>query len=450
MRALPFLVLAAACGQTSTDARIRHLIRDVSAERLERSVRILAGFGTRHIASETQSAERGIGAARAWLRNEFEAIAASAKGEMTVHETSFQPPRSPRVPQPVQIVNVYAVLRGSDPVEAERVYVVSGHYDSRALDSLDPESDAPGANDDGSGTAAVLELARVFARDPPPATLIFLCVSGEEQGLIGSRHFAKKARDDGMRVEGMITNDIVGNSIGRDDRPHRNVVRLFSEGMPRRLLLGRAADTERELRIAASAGSESDSPSRQLARFIHGACLRLLPGMEVKLVFRPDRFLRGGDHIAFNEQGYAGVRMTEPFENYDRQHQDVRVEKGREYGDVVDAVDFAYLARVTRVNVAALASLAWGPPQPRDVRLDARKLENDSTLLWEAPPGTRAERYEVVWRDTTTPFWRHSRDVGPETTVTLPLSKDNWQFGVRSIDSEGRKSPVVYPRPVRR
>jgi hypothetical protein len=448
MRALPLLVFLAACGGDATDARIRRLIDDVSAKRLERSVRALAGFGTRHIAS----GEKGIGAAQAWLKKEFEAIAATAKGEMTVHEQSFLPPRSPRVPQPVEIVNVYAVLRGSDPVEAQRVYVVSGHYDSRALDVLDAKSDAPGANDDGSGTAAVLELARVFAQDPPPATLIFLCVSGEEQGLIGSRHFAKKARNDGMRVEGMITNDIVGNSIGRDGRAHRNVVRLFSEGMRQSLLPRKAADATRdlELRIAARTGSESDSPSRQLARFIRGACLRYLPGMEVKLVFRPDRFLRGGDHIGFNEQDYAGVRLTEPFENHDRQHQNVRTVDGREYGDVVDAVDFAYLARVTKVNAAALGALAWGPPKPLDVRLDAKKLENDSTLSWVVPAGGRVRNCEVVWRDTTEPFWRHGRDVGTESAVTLPLSKDNWQFGVRSVDENGRKSPVVYPRPVRR
>ncbi|MGH7163391.1 MAG: M28 family metallopeptidase, partial [Planctomycetota bacterium] len=319
---------------------------------------------------------------------------------------------------------------------------VSGHYDSRASRADDATADAPGANDDASGVAVVLELARLFAASPHEATIVFLCAGGEEQGLLGSRHFAKRAVDAGWRVEAMITNDIVGNSVGRRGRRDRGTVRVFSEGMPRRESPAAAA-------IRPVLGAESDSPSRQLARFVRERAAQAVPGIAARLVFRPDRFLRGGDHLAFNEVGVAAVRLTEPFEDFDRQHQDVRTEDGRSYGDVPDRVDFEYVARVTRVNAAALHALANAPPPPRGVRIHAARLENDTTLSWGAVDAPDLAHYEVVWRETTAPDWTHGRAVGAALQATLPLSKDDLHFGVRAVDRDGHKSPVAYPEPWR-
>jgi len=440
MSSLSAILLVLCCGQSDGDVQ----------ERLKADVFRLASFGTRHTLSHADHETRGIGAARRWLAAEFKRIADSAKGDMSVREQSFEPTRSPRVPQPQAIVNVWARLTGTDPIEKERVYIVSGHYDSRALDVLAPDTDAPGANDDASGVAVVLELARHFAQNPAPATLVFLCVAGEEQGLIGSRHFARLAHEKGWNVAGMITNDIVGNSIGRNGKPQRGEIRVFSEGLPRALVIGKdATEVTRGLRVLASVGGEWDSPSRQLARFVRSAVNRDGARTKARLVFRPDRFLRGGDHLPFNEFGYPAIRFTEPFENFDRQHQDVRVENGREYGDLPQNVDYEYLARVAGANRKTLTALALGPPRPRAVVIDLKKLGNDTTLRWSAPPGKRVIGYDIVWRETTDAFWQGSRHVGAVTEFTLERSKDDFHFGVRTVDEEGRRSPVVFPKPVR-
>ncbi|MEE8105489.1 MAG: M28 family metallopeptidase [Planctomycetota bacterium] len=438
MSPLSAILLTLVCGQT-----------DPVQERLKADVQKLASFGTRHTLSDADHETRGIGAARRWIKAEFWKIA-TPKSRTTVSTFEFLPPRSPRVPQPEQIVNVYALLPGTDPVETERIYVVSGHYDSRALDVLKPDTDAPGANDDASGVAVVLELFRHYVKHPAPATLMFLAFAGEEQGLIGSRYVAKIAHDNDWNLAGMITNDIVGNSIGRDGKPHRGEIRVFSEGIPRALIINKDEEAKtRGLRILASVGGEWDSPSRQLARFVRSAVNRDGARTRVRLVFRPDRFLRGGDHLPFNEFGFPAIRFTEPFENFDRQHQDVRVEDGREYGDLPANVDYVYLARVAEANRKTLTALAFGPPRPRDVVIDTKKLENDTTLRWTAPPGKRVIGYDIVWRETTDAFWQNSRHVGAVTEITLQLSKDDFHFGVRSVDAEGRRSPVVFPKPVR-
>jgi len=408
----------------------------VDPARLGRTVRALAAFGTRHSGSALDDPARGIGAARRWLVAEFAAIAAGTDGRMVVEEQAFNAPASERLPQGARLANVYAMLRGTDEAQRERIYVVSGHYDSRASDAADATSDAPGANDDASGVAVVLELARLFASSPPPSTLIFLCVTGEEQGLLGAGHFAQQARAQGWRIEGMFTNDIVGNSRGRDGKPDRSHVRLFSDGI-------RRSDNPMEAKLLASMGLESDSPSRQLARF---AAAHAPPGFAIRLVYRPDRFLRGGDHMPFHEAGFPAARFTEPFEDFDRQHQDVREEAGRGFGDTPELVDYAYLALVARANAAVLQALATAPAPPPRVRIHTARLENDTTLSWDASPGAAA--YEVVWRATTEPDWTGARRVKGLLT-TLPLSKDDLHFGVRALGADGRASPVAFAMPFR-
>ncbi|MGQ0615283.1 MAG: M20/M25/M40 family metallo-hydrolase [Planctomycetaceae bacterium] len=427
MRPCLALLLAASAGAAE---------ETVDPARLERTVRAMAAFGTRHSGSGEPEPGRGIEAARRWLAAEFVAIAASSDGRLTVEAQDFDAPPSDRLRAGARLSNVYARLRGTHERQADRLYVVSGHYDSRASDAADALSDAPGANDDASGVAVVLELARLFARSPPPSTLIFLCVPGEEQGLLGATHFVKQAREKGWRIEGMFTNDIVGNSRGRDGKPDRSHVRLFSDGI-------RRSENPMEAKLLASMGAESDSPSRQLARF---AAAHAPPGFAIRLVFRPDRFLRGGDQMPFHEAGFPAARFTEPFEDYDRQHQDLREEEGRGYGDTPEFVDFAYLALVARANASVLEALATAPAPPPRVRIHTARLENDTTLSWDASPGAAA--YEVVWRATTEPDWTGARRVEGLGT-TLPLSKDDLHFGVRALGQDGRASPVAFALPFR-
>jgi Zn-dependent M28 family amino/carboxypeptidase len=364
----------------------------------------------------------------------------AGKGPAKTEVQEFRTPPSPRLKAATEVVNVLLVVPGAEPTCRARTYVVSGHYDSRATDVRDAAVDAPGANDDASGTAAVLELARILAASPRRATVVLACVGGEEQGLLGSRELAKRLQEAGTRVEGMLTNDIVGNTRGPDGARHADHVRLFSEGLP-------SGENEVTRKTRLSMGGESDGPSRQLARFVRGAVAEGLPAFRVRLVFRPDRFLRGGDHLPFNEAGFAAARFTEPVEDFDRQHQDVRTEGGRAYGDVPDAVDYAYLADVTRANLVALAALADGPGSPRNARIQTATLEHASTLTWDAVEEDGVAGYEVVWRDTTAPDWEHAKDAGTATKATVDVSKDDVHFGVRAYDRAGRRSPVSYPFP---
>ncbi|MGA9259844.1 MAG: M28 family metallopeptidase [Candidatus Sulfotelmatobacter sp.] len=426
------------------DIRIAAALQQVSAERIRANIEKLVSFGTRLTISAQDPAAigagRGVGAAREWLKSEFERYAKDCGGCLEVKTDAFTEPAADRIPQPAEITNVYAVLRGTDAENAKRIVLVTGHYDSRNSDTLDTKGDAPGANDDGSGTAVSLECARVLSKLKFPATIIFLTVAGEEQGLNGSHHFAKMAKDQGWNIEAVLNNDIVGGDKSAEQ--DRSVVRVFSEGLP-------AAATEQEIRRIRGLGGENDSTSRQLARYIFDVGRTYDAGVTPMLVFRLDRYLRGGDHYSFNQQGFAAVRFTEFREDFHHQHQSVRTENGIEYGDLTKFVDFDYVAHVARLNAATLASLASAPASPASVHLLAKDLENDSTLTWENSPGGSASGYEILWRATTSPEWEHVEKVGDVTRTTLKLSKDNVIFAVRAVDAQGHRSLPVVPLPER-
>jgi len=436
----------AAVEPMAADRKISDALRQVSAERIRANIEKLASFGTRSTISAQDPASiaagRGIGAAREWIKSEFERYAKDCGGCLEVKTDTFIEPAAERIPQPTDITNVYAVLKGTDAENAKRIVLVTGHYDSRNSDILDVKGDAPGANDDASGAAVSLECARVLSKLKFPATIIFLTVAGEEQGLNGSHHFAKVAKDQGWNLEAVLNNDIVGGDKSAEQ--DHSVVRVFSEGLP-------AAATEQDVRRIRALGGENDSGSRQLARYVadvHRAYKDEV-GVEPVLVFRLDRYLRGGDHSAFNQQGFAAVRFTEFREDFHHQHQNVRSENGIEYGDLAKFVDFDYVAHVARLNAATLASLASAPASPANVHLLTKDLENDSTLTWEASPGGRAVEYEVLWRATSSPEWEHVQRAGSAMRVTLKLSKDNVIFAVRAVDAEGHRSLPVVPVPER-
>src|SRR5580704_1978189 len=422
------------------DSQITAALADVSAQRIQANIEKLASFQTRLTLSaqdpDSMKAGHGIGAAREWIKAEFERYAHDCGGCLEVKTDSFTENPGDRIPKPTIITNVYAVLRGTDPESAKRIVLVTGHYDSRNSDTFDASGIAPGANDDGSGTAVSLECARVLSKLKFPATIIFLTVAGEEQGLNGSAHFAKMAKDQGWNIEAALNNDIVGGDRSPQQDP--GIVRVFSEGVP-------LAATDTEVRRIRNLGGENDSASRQLARYVAEVGRTYQTAAQPLIVFRLDRYLRGGDHISFNEQGYSAVRFTEYREDYNHQHQNVRTENGIEYGDLPRFVNFDYVANVARVNAAALASLASAPAPPAKVRLQTKQLENDSTLTWEASPSGAS--YEVLWRDTASPEWEHAQPVANVTHATLPLSKDNVIFAVRAVDGAGHRSLPVVPQP---
>ncbi|HKQ50266.1 MAG TPA: M20/M25/M40 family metallo-hydrolase [Phycisphaerae bacterium] len=424
------------------DPMIHKIVSDISEENIRQSVEKLASFGTRHTLSDVTSAARGIGAARYWIKAEFDRYAADSGGRLVVETQSFiAPPDGKRVNRDVEIVNIVATLPGKDSDSRDRIYLVSGHYDSICSDVMDSASDAPGANDDASGVAAVLELARVMSKHEFDATLVFAAVAGEEQRLIGSDYMAKEFRKRDVNIAGMFTNDIIGNTVGGNGVLDRTHVRVFSEGVPI------TESTEEQKKERMDTGNENDSPARQLARYIDTIAGEYVPGLDVVMIYRRDRFLRGGDHKSFSEQGYPAVRFTEMNEDYRRQHQNVRVEGGVQYGDLPQFVDYGYVAQVARVNAAALVSLALAPAPPANLRVLTEKLENTTRLEWDVGKEHDLEGYEVVWRETTAPQWQHTMDVGPSTGCTHPLSKDNYIFGVRSVDKTGLRSVVAYPRP---
>jgi Zn-dependent M28 family amino/carboxypeptidase len=341
------------------------------------------------------------------------------------------------------VTNVVATLKGTQAESTNRVYVVSGHYDSMCGSATDAKCDAPGANDDASGTAAVLEMARVMAKYKFDATIVFMVVAGEEQSLLGSTHFAEEAKKNNMDIEAMFTNDIVGNTLGGNGVRDRRTVRVFSEGIP-------SNETQQEATTRRSVGGENDSQSRQVARFIKETTDRYVPLMKVWMIYRRDRYGRGGDHQPFLERGYSAVRFTEPHENYAHQHQNVRTEKGVQYGDLPQFVDFEYVANVARVNAASLALLASAPARPKGVAMTTG-LSDDTELKWDANKEPDLAGYEIVWRDTTAATWTNSRAVGNVLTFTMKgMSKDNYFFGVRAVDKQGNQSPVTYPRPAPR
>jgi hypothetical protein len=438
------VALAQQPARRSTPARnraISNIVREIDARNIEATIRKLVSFGTRSTLSEQNDPKRGIGAARDWLYAEFLKAAEASQGRMTVEKQSYEQQKAARIPQPTIITNVVATLKGSQPEATDRIYVVSGHYDSMCGSPTDGKCDAPGANDDASGTAAVLEMARVMAKYEYDATIVFMAVAGEEQGLLGSTHFAEEAKKKNWNVDAMFTNDIVGNTLGGNGLRDRGNVRVFSEGVP-------SNETEAEATTRRSVGGENDSASRQLARFIKEIGDSFVPQFKVMLIYRRDRYGRGGDHIPFLERGYPAVRFTEVNEEFRHQHQNVRVENGVQFGDLPEFVDFAYIANVARVNAASLAALAWAPSRPKGVTILAARLSNDTDLRWEANKEPDLAGYEIVWRDTTSPVWTNSKAVGNVTSFTMKgMSKDNYFFGVRSIDKDGNRSQVTYPRP---
>ena len=431
---------------TTSASRVRNrqvmqIVREIDARRIEQSIKKLVSFGTRNTNSEQDNPNRGIGAARDWLFTEFSKVAEQSGGRMTVEKQSYNQPKAERIPAPVVVTNVVATLKGTQAQSVERVYVVSGHYDSMCGRAADGACDAPGANDDASGTAAVLEMARVMAKHEFDGTIVFMAVAGEEQGLLGSTYYAEQAKKNKLDIEGMFTNDIVGNSLGGNGVRDTRTVRVFSEGVP-------SNETTAEADVRRGVGGENDSASRQLARFIKETAVSYVPGMQVMMVYRRDRYLRGGDHRPFLERGFAAVRFTEVNEDYNHQHQNVRIEKGVQYGDLPQFVDSNYVANVARVNAAALSTLALAPARPKNVAIVTARLTNDTDLKWDANKESDLTGYEIVWRETTSPVWTNVRSVGNVTNYSVKgMSKDNFFFGVRAVDKQGNRSPVSFPRP---
>ena len=420
---------------------IAKMIKEVSARRIETDIRKLVSFGTRNTLSEQDNPARGIGAARDWIFGEFQKISADCGNCLTVEKQTFLQPKANRIPEPTNLTNVVATLKGT--TNPDRIYVVSGHYDSMCTLPMDAKCDAPGANDDASGTAAVIELARVMSKQKFDATIIFMTVPGEEQGLLGAAYFAEQAKVTAMNIEAMFTNDIIGGVTTNKNSPNRNRVRVFSEGVP-------SNETEQQANTRRSVGGENDSSSRQLARYIKEQSDRYLKNFKVWIIYRRDRYGRGGDHIPFLERGFSAVRFTESDEDYAHQHQNLRTEGGIFYGDTPEFVDFEYTANVARVNLISLANLANAPAKPKNVAIVTTRLTNDTELKWDANTDADIAGYEIVWRETTLPEWTNSINVGNVMNFVMKArSKDNYFFGVRAVDKQGNKSPAVYPRPVR-
>ncbi|CAN7512251.1 M20/M25/M40 family metallo-hydrolase [Massilia sp. LjRoot122] len=421
--------------------QINKILADISPKRMEAYVAKLVSFGTRHTMSETESETRGIGAARRWIKAELERCGAGTP--LQVSFDSHIAPVSARISRPTEIVNVVATLPGTQEAAKDRIYVVSGHYDSRVSDVMNYTADAPGANDDASGTAATMELACVMAKHKFDATIVFMAVAAEEQGLLGARHWATQARQKNLNIAGMYTNDIIGSSRADNGKVDNKQVRLFSQSIPATKEMSEA------VRQLVATGGDSDSLSRQLARHTKEQGERYVKGFKVSVIHRADRYLRGGDHMPFLEQGYAALRFTEPAEDFAHQHQDLRTENGKVYGDMIEFNDYDYIAKVTRVNAAALASLALAPAAPQNVKLRTDRLTNDSTLVWQANAEPDVAGYRVVWRETTASDWQGAKWVGNVTEATIDLSKDNVFFGVQAVDKDGNVSVATYPLPQR-
>jgi hypothetical protein len=444
---LPFILLVLTLPATAQtivkqDVGIKQMVDEVSSKNIEATIRKLVSFKSRHTLSDTTSKTTGSGAARNWIKTEMEKYAAQSNGRMTVQFDTFTQPKSQRVDKPIKLKNVLAILKGTDPNDT-RVYLVSGHYDSRINDVMDANGVEPGANDDASGTALSMELARVMAKRSFPATIIFMTVVGEEQGLYGSGNVAKRAKAENWNVDAMLNNDIVGNTYGMEtDLKDNRSVRVFSDGVP-------TAATDKQVAALKSLGGENDSPSRQLARYTKEIGERYVDQLDVKLIYRRDRYLRGGDHLPFLEQGFTAVRFTEMNENFNRQHQNIRTENGVEYGDLPDFVDFNYVQKVARMNLSVLANLASAPAEPQNAGIITSDLTNKTKLKWETPAtGKKPAGYYVLMRETISPYWEKKFYV-TDTTATLNYSKDNYFFAVQSVDAEGHESLPVFPKPVR-
>ena len=439
------IACAAAACVLSADARgdeIRHdLVADVSADRIEADIRQLVRFGTRHTLSDTRSNTRGIGAARRWIEEEFNNISRDCGGCLEIVTVSDTISGERRIPAPTDVVSVLAIQRGA--LDPERMVMMSGDIDSRVSDPLDATSDSPGANDNASGMAGVLEAARVLSKHRFAGTIVYAGLSGEEQGLYGGRIVAEHALNQGWRIKAVLNNDMIGNISGVDGVTDNTTARVFSEGT-------RYVETEEEARIRRFSGGEVDSPSRNIARYVDRMADEFIPNLDVMMIYRLDRFGRGGHHRPFNERGIPGVRIMETHEHYQRQHQDLRTEDGIEYGDVIEGVNFEYARKLTALNIVSLAGMASAPPFPANVAIEGA-VRPSTTLSWTLPQGKAADNlagYRVYWRLTTDPQWRFSRDVGLADQHTLEnIVIDNYLFGVASVSKDGYESPVVFPGP---
>tara|TARA_R110002073_G_scaffold12444_13_gene55038 strand:- start:2008 stop:3360 length:1353 start_codon:yes stop_codon:yes gene_type:complete len=425
-------------GFSQADSELLHQLAEApSAERIELDIQKLVSFGTRHTLSDTRSEVRGIGAARRWIEAEFNRIAEACDGCLQVYTQSQVFSEQPRIPNATEVVNVVAILPGtSDP---NRFVIMSGDIDSRVTDPLNGIDDSPGANDNASGMAGVIEAARVLSQHQFPASIIFVGLSGEEQGLFGGKIMAEQALKDGWHIEAILNNDMIGNISGINGVTNNTTARVFSEAT-------RPIETDREARIRRFTGGEVDSPSRNIARYIDTIADRYIRNLDVMMVYRLDRFGRGGHHRPFNEVGFPGVRIMETNEHYDRQHQDIRVEGGRPFGDTIDGVDFEYAAKMTALNVVSLASMALAPAPPEQVTIEGM-VSPDTTLKWRKVAG--AHHYKIYWRLTTEPQWQWSRQAGDVAEFTLEnVVIDNYIFGVASVSKAGIESPVVFPGPI--
>ncbi|WP_085297211.1 M28 family peptidase [Cognaticolwellia mytili] len=420
---------------------LREIQKKVSAARLKADVTTLVGFGTRHTLSETKSTTQGIGAARRWIKSEFDKISAQCGGclEVIYQKQTFSEEK--RIPEPTEVVNVIAIQRGQ--LDPNRYIVMSGDIDSRVTDPLNFTSASPGANDNASGVGGVIEAARVLSQHKFAGTVVYAALSGEEQGLFGGKIMAGIAKKEGWRVEAVINNDMIGNISGINGVINNTTARVFSEGV-------RYVETSEEARKRRFTGGEVDSPSRNVARYIDQIADQYIPNLDVMMVYRLDRFGRGGHHRPFNAVGYPAVRIMETNEHYDRQHQDIRTENGREYGDVLSGVDFDFTAKLTSLNAVTMAAMAWAPPPPAQTEISGA-VKASTTLKWQRPAGSMAKNlagYRVHWRLTTEPTWTHSQYVGDVTEFELKnIVIDNYFFGVSSVAKDGFESPVVFPGP---
>lgn len=420
------------------DPEIAEMVSDVSPDSLQSYINTLIAFGTRNTLSAQTDTKRGIGAARNWVLKKFNEFAKNSSGSLSAKiDTTAIQANGKRVDKPVVLGNVVATLKGTDPNDS-RIFIISGHLDSRRSDVMDVVGDAPGADDDGSGTAAVIECARVMSKHSFPATIIFVAVSGEEQGLLGSTFMANKAKKENWNIQGVFNNDIIGsNNSNETDIINNTKVRVFSEGIP-------MYETEKNIKRIMALGLENDSKSRQLARYIKEIGERYVDNLQVQMVYRTDRFLRGGDHLPYLQNGFTAVRITEMNENFTRQHQDVRKENGIEYGDVAKWIDYEYLRKNTTLNLCNLANLAKAPSTPEDVKIEIKNLSNTTSLSWEKPKNGKVNGYYVLIRETVSPVWQ-KKLFTKENKITLPYSKDNYFFAVQSVNETGNESLPVMP-----
>lgn len=420
------------------DKEIDQMVKEVSPDSLKIYIKTLVAFGTRNTLSTQSNPQRGIGAARSWVLTKFNEFAKQSNGRMTaiIDTTTLQKGKE-RVDTMLLLGNVVATLRGTDPTD-KRVFIISGHLDNRRSDVMDRKGDAPGANDDGSGSAAVLECARIMSKHSFAATIIFITVSGEEQGLLGAYYMAEKAKALNLPIEAVLNNDIMGSNNSNETNIINNTqVRVFSEGLPD-YELDKKAKTIRQF------GLENDGISRQLARYVKETGERYVDNLQVVMVYRNDRFLRGGDHTPYVENGFAAVRITEMNENYNRQHQDIRLENGIQYGDVLEYIDFEYLRKNTALNLANLANLSKAPARPESVTIDVKKLGNSTSLNWQTPKTGKVKGYYILLRETTSPFWQ-KKFFTNQLQIVLPYSKDNYFFAVQSVNESGNESLPVVP-----